>query len=361
MNANLNGSELQGAPVLRRASDIQTRDIEHLWPDVLYIGKPTLIVGDPGLGKSVVTADIAARVTTGRAWPLGAENASVGDVLMCSAEDDPADTIVPRLIAAGADLERVEFWESVREIDAESNMATTRAVSFDTHLEHLAGIAKRKAGTLRLVIVDPIAAFLGEADSHKNSDIRTLIAGLARIAAEYRFAVLIISHLNKGTGSKAVYRVMGSLAFVAAARACFAVMRDPENTERRLMLPVKNNLAVDTEGFSFCLKVADNDAPHAEWGDEAVSQQTTDTMLDGGESQTPREQAVSARVHEVSEWLRSELAHEAKPASTLWRRSEEHKFSRRDVERAKKLLGVQGTIKGFGGAWHWSLPSQSVK
>jgi len=344
-----------GEPVLRCASEIKPREIEHLWPDVLYIGKPTLFVGDPGLGKSMVTTDVAARVTRGTAWPLGRENPGAGDVLMCSAEDDPEDTIVPRLIAAGADLARIEFWEAVTESDPESGAAVSRAVSLDRHLGQLAEIARRKAGRLRLVTVDPIAAFLGEADSHKNSDIRTLIAGLARIAAEHRFALLIVSHLNKGSGNKAVYRVMGSLAFVAAARACFAVMRDPENGERRLMLPVKNNLAVDTDGFSFCLNVADNDAPYVAWGDEPVSQQTTDQMLEG-ESLSPREQAVSARVREVAEWLKGELAHGPVAAADLWLHSEQNGFSKRDVNRAKKLLGVRGEVKGFRGGWQWSLP-----
>jgi hypothetical protein len=151
---------------------------------------------------------------------------------------------------------------------------------------------------------------------------------------------------------------MGSLAFVAAARAVFAVVRDPENAERRLMLPVKNNLAVDTEGFSFCVNVADNDAPYVAWGDEAVTQQTTDSVLEEA-LLSPRESAVSARVREVCDWLKSELAREARPAADLWRKSEELGFSRRDVNRAKKQLGVLGEVKGFRGAWHWSLPARA--
>src|SRR5450631_839388 len=101
--------------VITSAASIEPRAIEHLWPGVLYIGKPTLLVGDPGLGKSLVTADIAARVSKGTHWPLGAANAGPGDVLMCSAEDDPGDTIVPRLMAAGADLKRIDFFDGVRE------------------------------------------------------------------------------------------------------------------------------------------------------------------------------------------------------------------------------------------------------
>jgi putative DNA primase/helicase len=343
-----------GSPVVISASSISPRSIEHLWPGVLYIGKPTLLVGDPGLGKSLVTTDIAARVSRGNAWPLGAENAAAGDVLMCSAEDDPGDTIVPRLMAAGADLSRVAFFDGVREKTEDGGMAI-RALSLDRHLGQLQEVAAAKRGALRLVIVDPVTAFLGGADSYKNGEIRALIAGLARIATDYRFAVLVVSHLNKGTGASAIYRISGSLAFVAAARAAFAVVRDPNDPARRLVLPVKNNLAADTFGFSYSINVADNDAPYIAWGEEAVTEETADEVL-GGMPITARQEAINADVRAVCEWLKEALAIEAQPAVNMWRISEQKGFSRRDVERAKKQLGIRAAAKGFAGAWHWELP-----
>ena len=340
-------------PVIREALSIKPIEIEHLWPGMLYIGKPTLVVGDPGLFKSGLALDAAARTSRGSTWPLGAKNAKAGDVLICSAEDDPADTIIPRLIAAGADLSRISFLEGVCEIDEEGR-PTNRSLALDRHLDHLKGIAAGKAGELRLLIIDPIAAFLGNTDSHKNSEVRTVIAGLASIAAEYRFAVLIVSHLNKGAQTSAIYRISGSLAFVAAARAAFAVVRDPEKPDRRLLLPVKNNLAADTSGYSFQINVADNGAPYVAWSDEAVTEQTADAVLGG--TMTAREGAVSARVVEVVDWLKDQLSEEARPAAEMWRSSESRGFSKRDVERAKKHVGVRASIKGFGGAWHWELP-----
>jgi hypothetical protein len=311
-------------------------------------------VGDPGLGKSLVTADIAARVSKGNNWPLDAANTGPGDVLMCSAEDDPGDTIVPRLIAAGADLNRVDFFDGVRE-ETEDGGTTIRALSLDRHLEQLNEVAARKKGTLKLVVIDPVTAFLGAADSHKNGDIRAIIAGVARVAAEHRFAVLVVSHLNKGTGASAIYRITGSLAFVAAARAAYAVVRDPQDANRRLVLPVKNNLAVDTSGFSYSINVADNDAPYVAWGDQAVTEETADEVL-GGTATTPRQEAINADVREVCDWLKQELAAEAKPAARMWKIAEEKGFARRDVERAKKQLGIRAAAKGFASAWHWELP-----
>src|SRR5688572_19661070 len=116
-------------PILRVASSITPRELEPLWDGVLWIGKPTLLVGDPGLGKSLVSNDVAARVSRGLAWPCESASCEPGGVLMLSAEDDPDDTIVPRLMAAGADLERITFLDGVREYRDEGTHE--RPVSLD--------------------------------------------------------------------------------------------------------------------------------------------------------------------------------------------------------------------------------------
>lgn len=342
-----------GQPVLAEAAAVKVREIEHLWPGVLYLGKPTLLVGDPGLGKSLLTADIAARCSSGRAWPLGTVNAEPGDVLLCSAEDDPSDTIVPRLIAAGADLNRIAFLEAVREYDEASGERTV-ALSLDRHIAMLEVVAKSRGGRLRLLIIDPVAAFLGATDSHKNAEIRSLLGTLARLASKYRFSVLVVSHLTKGTQTNAVYRISGSLAFVAAARAAYAVVRDPEDPLRRLVLPVKNNLASDLGGFSYSISVADNDAPYVQWGDEAVTSQTAEGILGMGTHSATA--AVSERVTEICEWLKEELKFEAQEAASMYRRAEQREYSERDLKRARKNLGIISESKGYQGKWHWVLP-----
>jgi putative DNA primase/helicase len=284
-------------PVTRIARSITPRDLDPLWPGVLWIGKPTLLVGDPGLGKSMVTVDIVARVTKGNPWPCDSGTCTPSDVLMLSAEDDPDDTIVPRLIAAGADLERVTFLEAVREFDREGT-PHERAISLDRHIETLrAALVTHPA---KLVIIDPISAFLGSADSHNNAEVRALLAELGRLATEQRCAVLVVSHLNKGSGASAVYRITGSLAFVAAARAVYAIAKDPEDANRRLMLAIKSNLGPDSFGYSYTISVADNDAPFIRWGDERVTK-TAEEIL--AASPTPREQAVIERVTETQQWL----------------------------------------------------------
>lgn len=338
-------------PVLRAASSIRPRELEPLWPGVLWIGKPTLIVGDPGLGKSLCTADIAARESRGDPWPCESARRPAGRVLMLGAEDDPDDTVVPRLMGAGADLERITFLDGVREVDqrGESRLSP---VSLDLHMEALhTALEYRRDYTL--LIVDPISAFLGRADSHNNAEVRSLLAALGRMAAELRFAVLVVSHLNKASGSNAIYRITGSLAFVAAARAVFAIARDPEDPERRVMLPVKSNLGPDSTGFSYAISVADNDAPIVRWGEERITR-TAEEVLAAVPS--PRERAVIERGGDVKEWLRQKLLGEPQPAASMWAAAEEENYSRRDVERAKRSLGVTAEPLGYRGAWHWRLP-----
>jgi putative DNA primase/helicase len=337
-------------PVTRCAKDIKARDLEPLWPGVLWIGKPTLLVGDPGLGKSMATVDIAARVTRGMPWPCETDGHEPGNVLMLSAEDDPDDTIVPRLIAAGADLERITFFEAVRGFDKDGR-THEGPVSLDQHIDALRTVLlKCKA---RLVIIDPISAFLGATDSHVNSEVRAVLAALGRLAAELRLAVLVVSHLNKANGTNAVYRITGSLAFVAAARAVFAIAKDPERNERRLMLPIKNNLALDTQGYAYTVSVADNDAPYIRWEDERITQ-TAEEILSGTPS--PREQAVIERGAETQRWLREKLQAGPQPATSIYAAAGRDGVSERDLKRAKKALGVMAEPKGYGSAWHWSLP-----
>jgi KaiC/GvpD/RAD55 family RecA-like ATPase len=338
-------------PVIRAASGITPRELEPLWPGVLWIGKPTLLVGDPGLGKSLVTCDLAARVSRGAPWPCSRASRVPSNVLMISGEDDADDTIVPRLIAAGADLDRIIFLDGVRDPGLNGS-ARTEPLSLDEHMEVLRQITDIQHQRVALLIIDPLSAFMGRTDSHNNTEVRAVLAELGRLAADKRFAVLVVSHFNKMTGANAAYRVTGSLAFVAAARAVFAIARDPQNQDQRLIVPVKSNLGPDTTGFSYTVSVADNDAPCVKWGDERVTR-TAEEVLQA--APTSREQAVIERTHDVREWLKAELA-EPRQAKVMWEIASRKGFSRRDVERAKQALGILARPTGFKGGWVWALP-----
>lgn len=228
--------------VIVRASEIKPARIDWVWPGIIASGRVTGLVGHPGLGKSQVAMDIAATVSTGRDWPGGATNGKAAHVIVLSAEDDAADTIVPRLIAARADRTRIHVVKAVKEEHGEE-----RPFNLGLDLDRLE--SENDLEQVSLLIIDPVSAYLTRAkgrqvNRNNAGDVRTIQARLAKFAEDHDLGVLAISHLNKTGGARAITRIMGSLEWAAAPRAVFLVTEEP-GTARRLFLPLKNNLAPD--------------------------------------------------------------------------------------------------------------------
>ena len=219
-------------------------------------GKLTLIVGDPGLGKTFLTLDISSRVSRGSQFPDGASCES-GEVIFATVEDGAADTIRPRLDLLGADVSRVFHFEGIG-----GSKGEVQPFLLDRHISQL-DAALSEHDNVRLVVFDPISGFMGATDSHKNAEVRGTLSPLAKLADKHNVAVVAISHLTKSQG-KSIYRAIGSIAFVAAARAAWAVVEDQHNDRRRLFLPIKNNLA-DATGLAF--EIVDG---RVEWDPEPI-------------------------------------------------------------------------------------------
>jgi putative DNA primase/helicase len=245
-----------GTLVTRRVSDVDARPIRWLWPYRIPRGKLTIIAGHPGLGKSQLTADVAARVTAGGKWPDGVGHATGGGhVIVLTAEDDTADTLRPRLEAAGADLERVHVVDGV--IRGYSGDGTRYQRQFSLESDLAALDAKlSELERVELVVLDPISVYLGNIDSHVNAEVRGALGPVKDLAERHRAAFVAISHMSKAGGTQALLRVTGSLAFIAAARAGYLVAADPETAERMLFLPLKNNLARPQPGMAFRIETA---------------------------------------------------------------------------------------------------------
>ena len=238
--------------IIQCAADILPEKIEWLWHGRAAVGKLTLIGGAPGLGKSQCHAFMCAAVSTGGDWPCGEGRAPLGNAIVLSAEDGAKDTIVPRLISVGADLSRVHIVSGMRD---ERGRRTFNLKADISALE----VKVRAIGDVRLIIIDPISAYMGGADGNGNTETREVLEPIAEMADRLRIAVVCITHLNKGGGGgkqSALNRFVGSIAFTAAARAAFAVIEDSEDETRRLFLQVKNNLGKSCAGLAFRIEQA---------------------------------------------------------------------------------------------------------
>ncbi len=332
---------LSSKPTLLRLDTVEPQKIAWLWPGRIAIGKQTEVSGDPRLGKSLLTIDVAARVSVGSRWPDSSECSPLGGVVMLSAEDDPADTIRPRLDAAGADCSRICLLTDVSRFDsAESKWFRT-----PFNLARDIGVLDEAIETTidcRLVIIDPISAFCGSTDSHRNTDVRGLLAPLAELAQRRQVAVVCINHLNKNVaGGPAVYRTMGSLAFVAAARAAWDVVKDKNDPTKRLFLPIKHNLSSDVTGLSYTVEDRGG-APVLRWSPDPVSISADDAMGPEHPDGRARER------NEAAEWLRAVLADGPLTVKKIEWQAKEEGFAWRTVKRERVFSECAPTEKASG-------------
>ena len=327
--------ELRPEEIGKLLSGVEPEEVSWLWPSWLALGKLALVDGDPGLGKSAMTLDLAARVSSGKAFPDGAECEPAGVVLL-SAEDGLADTIRPRLDAAGADTSKILALATVPDEDGHDRLLSIP--------EDLALIEKgiRRVGA-RLVVVDPLMAFLsGETNSHRDQDVRRALAPLAGLAERTGAAVLVVRHLNKAAANNPLYRGGGSIGIIGAARMAFVVGKDPQDENRRVLASTKNNLAMPPQSLMFGLEEAESGSVRVNWlGQSEVS--AKDLLA------TPQDQEHADARSEAVEFLNEVLADGPVAASQVKEEAEDAGISERTLARAKKTLGVMSYREGETG------------
>lgn len=349
------------------ASDVQPEKIQWLWPNRFAVGKFSLVAGNPGLGKSQMTVHMAAQVTMGGCWPNGEGRSPLGSVIILSAEDDAADTLVPRLIAAGADTTRVHIVEGIKVPGKNGAGAIERQFDLANDVQALCE-AIDNIGDVRLVIIDPVTAYLGtgkSVDSHKNAEVRAALAPLQSRAAKYGFAAVGVSHLNKGGGQEALMRVLGSLAFVAAARVAFLVVGDANN-ERTLFIPMKNNIGMKRPGLAFRVVPktigGDIETSCIEWDADEVTTTADEALAAAAGGQSEKEAGHSS-VSEAMNFLRDVLADGPVAAKEVQHRAKEAGITKATLRRAQKALDVKARHRGEGGGsgrgeWIWEMLDQ---
>lgn len=352
------GINNDGKILYRSFSEIKSKPIGWIWPDKIPKGKISIIAGDPGVGKSQLTINLAATESSGRPW-LDGTLSTHGSVIFLSAEDSPEDTIRPRLEAARADLNNVYCIDAVKTL--KNKNSKKRYFNLGDDLENLSLIIdeinkNNFPHPVSLIIIDPISAYLGKIDSNNNSAVRSLLMPVGDFAEKNNVGVIGISHFSKNEKNSAQSRVMGSLAFIAAARVGYAVIKDKDspNESERLFLPLKNNLANDKGGHSFTVEsctVNGIETSKIQWTNKVVTQTAEELMSihhGGGRA-----------LAEAEDFLVDLLGSGDVLQIDVFEKAKEAGISDATLRRAKYKLKVNSYREKIkNGRWFWNLPKE---
>jgi hypothetical protein len=326
-----------GASPVRCLADIAPQAVSFLWDPYLPLGKLTLLEGDPGQGKSWLAAAIAAAGSRGRGLP-GLSDFAPFRTLFLTAEDGLPDTLRPRLESLGADCGAVFACDQPLALDLDSGLATLA--------QALATFAPR------LVVVDPLVAFLGRAtDIYRANEVRSVLAPLVKLVEGHGCALLAVRHLNKAKLGRTLYAGQGSIDFTAAARSVLLAGSAAEDADAHALIHIKSNLAPHGPALAYHL------LPAFLW--QGPSRLTANDLLAAA---APADEASAE--DDARTFLRSTLAGpDPLPARLVLNAARDAGISQRTLKRAKRKEGVRTTRRGFGAGstWLWSLPEAGAE
>jgi hypothetical protein len=325
------------------ATDIKPKPIDWLWEGWLARGKLEVFAGAAGTGKTTIAISLAATISNGGSFPDNSRS-PVGNVLIWSGEDSPEDTLVPRLIAAGADLSRVHFIGDVKHGDQIRSFDPAKDIAALNH-------AAEGIDNISMLIVDPIVNAVA-GDSHKNGEVRRALQPLVDFGGKMSCAVLGISHFSKGTGGKEpLERVTGSLAFGALARIVLATSKITEGeTSKRIFCRAKSNIGLDDGGFEYTLEQKEIEgcpglsSSYVVWG-EPVKGSARELL-----AEPEVENADGSNDHSVASWLQNLLKDEGGSLDRrdVMKAAHAMGYKERTVHRAREKIGVLAQPIGFG-------------
>lgn len=335
------------------AAAITPEPINWLWGGWLAAGKLHILAGAPGTGKTTVALAFAATISGGGRWPDGTR-ADEGHVLIWSSEDDAKDTLVPRLTAMGAHLNRVHFIQTANDGD--------RTRSFDpaTDIGQLCTAIRQLGISPKLLIVDPIVSAVA-GDSHKGSETRRSLQPLVDLGGAEGCAVLGISHFSKGTaGRDVVERVTGSLAFGALARLVYAAAKIPdEQGGSRFIARAKSNIGPDGGGFRYELQQqalpghSDISASTLIWG-EAIEGNARDILA---QAEVTEDMDTKSQTDEAMDWLHDLLMQGPVKATDAIKKAKAAGITEKSARSARQRLGIRTRKQSYAGGWVWALPN----
>jgi AAA domain/Toprim-like len=347
-----------GEAVLIRASDVVMRSKDWLWEGHLLRGAQELLTGIPGLGKSQIQCSLVACATTKKSWPDGSPGLALPvSVIMITAEDCLDQEVVPRLIAAGAELDKVHFLKAIRKDDKQRQFLLGE--DLDALEKCLARIKD-----VGLIAIDPITAYMGgKVDSHKTTEVRSQLGPLKDFAERNNVSICTVTHPPKSSSQRAIDHFIGSQAFIAAGRIGHVAVEekdeDGEPTGRVLFANAKANAGpkMPTLAYTQGVITVGQDrqtgksivAPHIVWEKESVNI-SADAAVSAASGRDDKDQK------KVKDLLRGILGGgDPVPYKQIEEEAAQHGFTRKQLRRAKDKLGVESSKDGVKGGWLWQL------
>jgi len=341
---------------LTRASEITVRPVRWLWQERMPLGTLALVAGREGIGKSICVYTLAADITRGRLDGVyaGAPHA----VIVAATEDSWEHTIVPRLMAAGADLHRVY------RVDVTTADLLETALSLPRDLPGLErAVAEVDAA---LIILDPLLSRLDSAlDTHKDAEVRLALEPLVTLADRTGATVAGLIHVNKSASQDALTTLMGSRAFAAVARSVLFIMADPDDEDTRLLGQAKNNLGrMDLPTLSFQIigaKVAETAEGPVWTGKLTWTGETTRTIRDALQTAAETSGDKTA-TSEAGGWLTDYLTSQdgMVDSADVKREGAKAGHSKNALYRARERLHIRSEQSGFPRRAFWSLSASVV-
>jgi putative DNA primase/helicase len=331
-----------------KASTVQAKPIEWLWPGRVPKGKITVVSGNPGVGKGLISVDLTAAVTKRRDFPDAPNNNEPMEVAMLFCEDGEADTVRPRLEAAGADLDKVHFIESV--LMATDNTEKERMFALDQDADHLEKMLIENPA-IKLVVIDPASSYLGGARMEKEQEIRRALGPLAKLAERLGVTFLLVMHNNKRADVSALHRIMGAVAMSGVARIVWLCAQDPEDEDNYLFLCSKANIGRMPKGLQYGIE-----------GKELPGVGDIGTIVWKGTTEVSADQALSlkgesGKVTAAKQWLSKHLDTD-KRATDVIAAAEKEGIAEKTLRRAKKTLRIVSDQTSDG--WVWLAPATVI-
>ena len=338
------------------ADQIRPKRVPWFWRHWLPGGFVGLLGGHPGIGKSTVLVDLAARISRGEVMPDDSAGPEAGMVMLLSGEDSHEHTVIPRLMAAEANLKNVivEAQVGVPTVsDDDEQHLEAEPFNFEAHRDLLEEAMTEHP--IQLVILDPLTLFIGDNDRKSYSKVYAAMLPLIEFAARHEVAVIGNTHLNKGKDMTAMQRIMDSTGLVAAPRFLWMAAQDKDGYS--MLWVEKSNLGPKPPGLHFEIEPVEVSLPPTKKRPQETFETTRVKWLGEADRQGGEIIESEGRPKREREEVKDYLLRVLKDGAVLAKEVQKGTtISKRTLDTAKVELGIRSFRKVFQGPSYWKLP-----